>query len=75
MDAFPSIPPLGLFLFLIWSLIWKGLALWRAAKLEQRNWFIAILVFNTGGILEIIYLFTFAKKKLKLTELKFWEKK
>jgi len=54
---------------LLWSLLWKGLALWNASKNNQKNWFIAILVLNTLGILEITYLFYFAKNKLKLNEL------
>lgn len=48
---------------LVWSLIWKGFALWKSARNGQRNWFIAMLVVNTIGILEIIYLFYFSKKK------------
>lgn len=62
-------------IFFIWSIFWKGFALWKAAKYDQRNWFIGILVLNAGGILELIYLFAFAKKKLTLGELKFWEPK
>lgn len=56
----------GIGLLAIWSLIWKGLALWRAAKEENKGWFIALLIFNTAGILEIAYLFFFAKEKLTL---------
>jgi len=63
------------FILYLWSLLWKGLALWRAAQLKQRNWFVGILILNTVGILEIVYLFFFAKKKLTLQELKFWENK
>ena len=59
----PNIPPWLLFLLAVWSLAWKGLALWRAAKQSQRNWFIALLVLNTVGILEIAYLYFFSKKK------------
>jgi len=55
--------PVLLFLIAIWTLFWKGWALWRAAKNDQRNWFIAILIINTLGILEIIYLNWFSKKK------------
>ncbi len=55
--------PLLLLLILFWSIFWKGLALWRAAKDNQRYWFIALLVVNTIGILEIIYLLKFAKDK------------
>ena len=58
------------YLISLWALIWKGLALWRASKQAQRNWFIVLLVLNTIGILEIIYLFRFSKKRLTLEELK-----
>lgn len=50
-------------LAVIWSLFWKGMALWRSARGNQRNWFIALLVINTLGILEIVFLVLFAKKK------------
>lgn len=40
----------------IWELIWKGIALWYSAQRKQKNWFIAILVVNSMGILPIIYL-------------------
>ncbi|MCX6752046.1 MAG: DUF5652 family protein [Candidatus Nomurabacteria bacterium] len=46
----------------IWTLFWKGYALWTASKNDHKKWFIAILIFNTVGILEIIYIFKFAKK-------------
>ena len=47
----------------IWSVVWKGIALWKAARLGQRNWFIALLVFNTAGLLEIIYIFAVVRGK------------
>lgn len=53
--------PLLLILVIVWTLIWKGFALWRAAELKQKYWFIAILLINTLGILEIIYLFLITK--------------
>lgn len=61
-----NIPPWLIFLLTVWSLVWKGIALWRAAKQDQRNWFIALLVVNTVGILEIIYLYIFAPRKATL---------
>ena len=70
---FGQLSPVVVTILLIWSLIWKGFALWRAAKNNQRNWFIVMLVINTAGILEIAYLFFFAKNKMKLSEFKFWE--
>lgn len=44
-------------LLMVWSVFWKGLALWHSAKKGEQWWFIALLVLNTAGILEIIYLF------------------
>ena len=48
---------------MVWSLIWKGLALWKSARLEQKGWFVALLILNTVGILDILYLYVFSKKK------------
>lgn len=54
---------LSLFIVLAaWELVWKGFALWRAGQNRQLAWFIVMLVLNTVGILEIIYLFFVAKK-------------
>jgi hypothetical protein len=47
----------------LWTFIWKGIALWRSAKLSQKNWFVILLIVNTLGILDIIYIFLVAKKK------------
>ncbi|MBI4085637.1 MAG: hypothetical protein HY433_00085 [Candidatus Liptonbacteria bacterium] len=46
-----------------WSLYWKGRALWKAARRNELMWFIAILVINTFGILEIVYIYWFTKEK------------
>ncbi|OGH12945.1 MAG: hypothetical protein A2776_00930 [Candidatus Levybacteria bacterium RIFCSPHIGHO2_01_FULL_40_10] len=59
-------------LIFLWSLMAKGVALWRAANLKQRNWFVAILVINTVGIAELIYLFKFSKKPLTMKEIRSW---
>lgn len=56
----------GFILLALWSLFWKGLALWKAARNDERYWFVALLVINTVGILELAYLFIFAKQKLVL---------
>lgn len=53
-------------LITVWTVFWKGLALWNAALNDQRNWFVALIIVNTVGILEIIYLFRFAKKRYTL---------
>lgn len=56
----------GLGILMIWSLLWKALALWKAAREDSKPWFGAFLVINTAGLLEIVYLFFFAKEKMTL---------
>ncbi|HBC91818.1 MAG TPA: hypothetical protein DCZ10_02655 [Pelotomaculum sp.] len=50
------------YLVIAWAVIWKGIALWHAARNRQLVWYIAILIVNTVGILEIVYLIFFRKK-------------
>ncbi|MDO8664426.1 MAG: DUF5652 family protein [Candidatus Liptonbacteria bacterium] len=58
----------GFFILLvIWSIVWKGLALWRAARDGSKPWFVALLVINTMGILEILYLYVFSKNAKKVS--------
>jgi hypothetical protein len=47
---------------IVWSLIWKGIALWKAAKNNDKAWFIALMIINTLGILEIFYIYVFSKR-------------
>lgn len=56
----------------IWSTLLKGIALWRAANHKQIYWFIVMLIINTVGILELVYLFRFSKKRLTKNEIKSW---
>lgn len=50
------------FLVVLWSLVWKGMALWQAARKGDKVWFVVLLVLNTAGILDILYLYVFSKK-------------
>ena len=50
-------------LAVLWTVPWKGIALWKSARQSQKWWFIALLVINTLGLLEILYIFVFSKKK------------
>lgn len=56
-----GLPLWAMVLLLIWAIIWKGFALWKSARLNQKVWFVAILIINTFGVLEILYLFVFSK--------------
>ena len=46
-----------------WEGVWKAIALWRAGRNNHLAWFVCIIIFNTLGILPIIYIFGFSKKK------------
>jgi len=59
---FPWMPWLIL-LALVWTLPWKGVALWKSARNGHTVWFVVLLIVNTLAILEIIYIFGFSKKK------------
>jgi hypothetical protein len=48
---------------LVWTMAWKGMALWKAGRHNQPYWFIAMLIINTVGLLEIVYLVWFQKKR------------
>lgn len=68
----PSQLPFIVAVVAVWSLFWKGIALWRAANGKQKYWFIVMLVLNTMGILELVYLFRFAKDRLTYEEIQGW---
>ena len=48
---------------LILSVVLKGYSLWTAARRGEKWWFIIIMIVNTMGILELIYLIWIAKVK------------
>jgi len=50
-------------IFVVWSLVWKGLGLWISARNNDKTWFIALLIINSAGILEIFYIFLFSKRQ------------
>lgn len=67
-SIFPQIPPAMVWLVIIaalWTLPWKGYALWLAAKNDDKAWFVALLLLNTLAVLEILYIFIFSKKRVK----------
>lgn len=52
-------------IIVLWTLPWKAVALWRAAKRNQKVWFTVLFLVNTAAILEIIYIFYFSRKERK----------
>lgn len=49
----------------LWELVWKGIALWKAAREESKPWFVALLLINSSGLLPIFYIFVFSKQAKK----------
>ncbi|MGB7768830.1 MAG: DUF5652 family protein [Verrucomicrobiia bacterium] len=48
-------------LLAIWDGVWKLIALWKSARHDQLAWFICLAIFNTIGILPILYILFFQK--------------
>lgn len=64
----PIATSLGISVFMLgvvmlWSSVWKLLALWKSARKGSVPWFIALAIFNTFGILSILYIFWFSEMK------------
>lgn len=57
------IAPIMLALLALWTIPWKGVALWKAARNNEKWWFVALFLLNTLAVLEILYIFVFSKKK------------
>ena len=64
----PGLNPWIMLLIVLWTIPWKGIALWKAARLSHKWWFVVLLILNTVGILEIIYIFLIARKYTVETE-------
>ena len=48
-------------LLVIWDGVWKLIALWKSARNNQLAWFVCLAIFNTAGILPILYILVFQK--------------
>ncbi len=62
MEQFLAQNWLVLTLIGVWTLPWKGVALWKAARLKQKGWFITLLIINTLALLDILYIFVLSKR-------------
>jgi len=54
-NSLPWLLPL-IIVVAIWDLVWKLIAMWKAARLNHLAWYICIAIFNTAGILPVIYI-------------------
>lgn len=66
--GFGILPIVTIMPLLAWVVAWKGWALYLAARRGELPWFVALLVINTMGILEIFYIFVIAKRSDKKEE-------
>jgi hypothetical protein len=48
-------------LLAIWDGVWKVIAMWKSARNNQLAWFICLAIFNTAGVLPILYLLFFQR--------------
>jgi hypothetical protein len=55
--------PWIIYVIIVWTLPWKGIALWRAAKNNSKIWFVILFLINTLAVLDIIYIVFFSKGK------------
>ena len=68
IDANMKAPLVVLLVFVIivlaiWDGVWKLIALWKSARHGQLAWFICLAIFNTLGILPILYILLFQKDR------------
>jgi methionyl-tRNA synthetase len=63
MQEFIVQNPWVIYLMAAWTLPWKGIALWKAAKNNQKIWFVIIFLLNSLAILDIIYIVFVGKEK------------
>lgn len=66
-ELFLKLMPVIMLLF-IWDSVWKLIALWKSAQRKQLAWFICIAIFNTLGVLPIVYLALNKKTQLNQEE-------
>lgn len=52
---------IAIILLAIWDGVWKLIAMWKSARHNQLAWFICLAIFNTVGILPILYILYFQK--------------
>lgn len=55
-------------LLMLWTLPWKGVSMWRAARNGHKVWFVALLLINSLAVVDIIYIVWFSRKKADLAK-------
>ena len=47
----------------IWSITWKAISLWKAARNRQLGWFLFLFIINSAGVLPILYIYYYQSDK------------
>ncbi|MBT7102077.1 hypothetical protein HN935_01045 [archaeon] len=55
------IVPTWVYPILIWTIAWKAVGAWHSARDNNLLWFISFFIFNTFGVLPIVYVFFFRR--------------
>lgn len=48
-----------------WTVAWKGVSLWRAARNGSKTWFVTLLLTNTLGVLDAVYVFIVSRRRTR----------
>jgi len=66
-----NIIPIWVFILIgvlvVWEMVWKIVAIWKAGRNNHLGWFLCIVFLNTLGILPIVYILMHRKKRKPLT--------
>ncbi len=62
IEQFVAVHPWITWVVILWSLPWKGVALWKAVKRNDQWWFIGLLLVNTLALVDIAYIYYFSKR-------------
>ncbi|WP_019539908.1 DUF5652 family protein [Proteiniphilum acetatigenes] len=70
-DSLANLPIWGIIVIVVLALfdaVMKVIAMWKSARNNHLVWFIFIAIFNTVGILPIVYLVLHRKKEIPNAE-------
>ncbi|SFK68110.1 hypothetical protein SAMN05216357_104213 [Porphyromonadaceae bacterium KH3CP3RA] len=70
-DSLANLPIWGIIVIVVLALfdaVMKVIAMWKSARNNHLVWFIFIAIFNTVGILPIVYLVLHRKKEIPKAE-------
>lgn len=51
-------------LIIVWDLVWRVAGVWKSTKLNHPIWSVVFVLFQTVGIVPILYIFLFSKINL-----------